>query len=364
MSDGVVGTNRELRSRRALIGAIAVVVALAACGGGPVAEDTTLESSSAPDTMAGTTQDLGTPDGDVSTAPGNEHDPTAYLTEMTTLVVEYRDEVAAFPADYAAANPPSATDQDSVAFMTGFLLGLAEIGLEHADAIDRVVAPRSFQDAHRAYADAVRRLYERWREVVAGLTTPDQLEAFWAALVDPSTGIPAPLADLDVAFIEACQNLELAAANSGHLLDMLCPQPPAQALVLEVEVGDSWTAAPDPLPLGDGLVELRIVNTGHDPVRPVVLDIFEGDPVDLPVVGGLVDISRSGVFDPPSGHAPFGVAYPDGLLGDDSHLLAEPPELLPGEFVDARLWISGDIVVFDYRAGEFEAGSYVVIART
>jgi hypothetical protein len=344
-----------MRTERAPIIVIATVVVLAACG----TSEPSLGGDPAGGEVSSTTLALDTNTTAAPLPTTQPEDPTAYLVELSNLVAEYMDRAGRFGQDYTEQNAQPVTEQEKIDFMAGFLDGLADAPLEHAAAVAAVAAPSSFEAAQYRYVNSLRLLYEEWRHTISGFTTLAELEAFWA-----SASLPGSLGDLQLEFIAACTELEETAAAAGYALDMQCPEPPPEVFEVTVEVGSGWIATPHRLPRGTDLVAIQITNASAEPIRPVVLDIFQGDPTNLPVGEGLVDLSLSGVTDPSSGYAAFGLAYPNGLLGDDSRVQGEPPELSPGESITVQLWVSGDVVIFDYRDGEYEAGSYLVIERS
>lgn len=219
-----------------------------------------------------------------------------------------------------------------------------------------VIPPAAFADAHAHYVDAYFAHFEPILEHTEQLKTVADWEEWWTTLSDTSESY--------VALAEACQEVVDTAAADGYGVDLLCLTPPSEAIEVNVEMGSAWVASPDVVPTGDVVVELAVTNVGDSPVRVVVLDVFDGDPLGLPIENGLVDLAVSGVTfnsDTPSTH--FGVAYPDVFFGEDSQLGEPPPEVGPGETVYATVHGSGPIVVFDYTAGQFEAGAHVVIQR-
>ena len=316
--------------------------------------------------------------------PADGQELEAYLVEMSNLAADIDSQAAEFECSYNEQfwpgfcdgnfveegeefePPPEPTEEEQLEYQRGLWLGTFDLRLAHADVLESVVAPTGFESAHQAHAAAYRAYFTLLRDGVAGLTTLSEFELFFAPLFDPLAAVPADLERALFGAVDACESLEQMAAEAGLQADLGCPTPPPKPVSVDVEVGDVWVAAPNPLEVGEGLVTMRITNTGAEPIRPVVLDIFEGDALDLPVVDGVVDLSRDGEFDPSSGFAAFGLAYPghEVLFGEDSTVIGEAPELLPGESVEAVVWSEGTMVVFDYEPGEFEAGAYVVVERS
>jgi hypothetical protein len=248
-----------------------------------------------------------------------------------------------------------------------YWLDYFDLYVAHADVLDAVDAPSGFESAHHDYVNSYRDYFSYVRDQVARFGDLDELFEFFNAIFDPLAALPVEHEQLLLAAVETCRSLEELGTDAGYRTDLGCPTPPPEPISMTVEIGDQWSATPNPLPVGDGLVQVTITNTGAEPIRPVVLDIFEGDPLDLPIIDGVVDLSRSGVsFDASSRFSYFGIVYPghEMLFGEDSTVLGEPPELLPGESIEAVIWSEGTMVVFDYQPGGFETGAYVVVERS
>ena len=116
----------------------------------------------------------------------------------------------------------------------------------------------------------------------------------------------------------------------------------------------------------DAQLEMVLTNVGDESIRPVVISIFGGDPTNPPIVDGIVDLSQSGVSDANSSLAAFGLEYPDVealFTQGDSRVTGEVPLLDPGDSIAISVFGSGPFVIFDYRQGEFQAGSFVVIEQ-
>jgi len=353
---------------------LAVVLGIFAAGCGPATSEETVTTpavSATPDTIAPTTG--------VSAEPSaaNE-DVSAYLVEMANLAADIDSQAAEFECSYNEQfspgfcdgnfveeggefePPPEPTEEEQLEYQRGLWLGMFDLHLAHADVLESTVAPSGFESAHQAYAAAYRAYFALLRDGVAGLATLSEFELFFAPLFDPLAAVPADLEGALFRAVDACGSLEEMAAEAGVRADIGCPTPPPKPVSVDVEVGDVWVAAPNPLEVGEGLITMRITNTGAEPIRPVVLDISEGEPLDLPIVNGVVDLSRSGEFDPASGYAEFYLHY----AGENWEVNGDPLELSPGQSVDAVIWSEQVLVVFDYRQGEFESGAHLVIDRS
>ena len=358
-----------MKSRLGLL-VVAWAIVSVACG-----TDQTVSATTEATTSSSTT----------STTEPDEGDAVSdYLVLMSNLDADIGNQVGEFECSYNEQfspgfcgggfveegeefePPPEPTEEEQLEYQSGYWLGTFDLHLAHADVLESVVAPTGFESAHQEYAAAYRSYFAFLRDGVAGLTTMAEFESFLNPLFDPLATIPADLERVLFGAVDACRALEQMAAEAGFRADLGCPNPPPKPVSVDVEVGDVWVAAPNPLEVGEGLVTMRITNTGDEAIRPVVLQIFEGDPLNLPVVGGVVDISRSGEFEATGRYAGFHLAYAgeNEVFIDESGVTGEPPELLPGESVDAVIWSEGTMVVLDYRQGEFEAGAYVVIERS
>ena len=242
------------------------------------------------------------------------------------------------------------------------LSGLIEGMGEHATALAALSAPSGFESAHSDYVDAIQAWVDQMRTDSADLTTPDEIFDYLSMIFFGFEVTPAMEA-LMLAQATSCRTLEQLGNEAGYSVHLGCPQEPMEALTVDVQMGGPWMADPNPLVAFEGDVDMTLTNVGDEPIQPVVIVIFEGDPTDLPIVDGVVDLSLSGVTDPSSGFASFGVEYPN-VFGEGDSKVGEVPTLAPGETVTNTMFGgSSVIVVFDYRAGEFEAGSYIVIER-
>lgn len=312
------------------------------------------------------------------TADGEEVE--AYLVEMSNLASDLDIQLSDFEITYneqffspatprpgrGTTTPPEPTEEEQFEYQRGFWLGLFDIRLAHADVLASIQPPIGFETAHQKYVNAFRASVTHMHDQVAGFSDLNELLEFLYALFDPLAETSPELEQLVLGWVESCRALEDLGSEAGYRSNLNCPHPRPEAVSVDVEVGDEWTATPNPLAVGDGLVEMTITNTGNEAIRPVVVQIFEGDPLNLPVVDGVVDISQSGFFVPAAGFAHFNLAYAgeDGVFISESGVTGEPPELLPGESVGAVLWVEGPMVVFDYTQGQFESGAFVVIERS
>lgn len=346
------------------------------------------ESEQTSPTTVGTTSPTTTTSTSVSTTElaATDQDVETYLVEMSNLAADLDNRLQEFECSYNEQfspgfcgggfveeaedyePPPEPTDEELLEYQRGYWQGALDLRLAHADMLASIQPPSGFETAHMAYVDDFRAYFAYVEDEIAGFESLSEFEAFFTALFDPLAEVPAEHERLLLAMVESCRSLEILGEDAGFETDLGCPSPPDEPVFVTVEIGEDWSAAPNPLAVGDGLVAMTITNMGTEAIRPVVLDIFEGDPLQLPVVDGVVDLSRSGVvFDElaPSTMPAFGLSYAgEEVFVDEFGISGQPPELSPGASVEAQIWSAGTIVVFDYRPGEFEAGAYVIIDRS
>jgi hypothetical protein len=296
-----------------------------------------------------------------------------YLTTMSNLQGDLLDALSAFEQtfndsfwgeDDVDADEPS--PEDMVRYFKGYFGGTYDLQLSHAIVLSETSAPEGFEDAHEAYVGSYQALIEHLKDTMAGMSTHSEIDEFVRSQFgDPDADITADLAALNLAYIDTCRALELTATEAGYDVSMGCPVPPAETATIAVDIGMEWSAVPESLPAGDLIVEMVLTNVGDEPVQPVVVVIFEGDASALPTVGGIVDLSQSGVGQ--AGVTSFGLLYPgdhDIFTEGDSDVTGEVPVLEPGDSVTIEFFTSSTtIVVFDYGQGKFEAGSYIVIEQ-
>ena len=370
---------------RAAASLLAIGVLLVSCGPQatePSSSTTEQTFSEVTTTFAMTTTGEST---STSEQSGTGADVESYLVEMSNLAADVESELGDFECSYNEQfwpgfcsgefveegeefePPPQPSEEEMFAIQQGLWLGMFDIRLAHADVLGAVPAPPGFEEAHQKYVDSYRAYFDLLRDQVAGFVEPDELFEFLNAIFDPLTPLSPELETLLLGMVDSCRSLEDLASDAGYRADLACPEPPPEAETVAVEVGDEWSATPNPLPVGDGLVQMTITNTGNSNLRPVVIHIFSGDPLDLPFVDGVLDISRDGVFEPGSGFAEFALAYPGHevvFTEGDSKVTGEVPDLAPGQSIEVVVWSEESIVVLDYGADEFENGAYVVVERS
>lgn len=315
------------------------------------------------------------------TADGREVE--AYLAEMSNLAADLGIQLSDFECSYNEQfspgfcggfeegggfveegeefeAPPEPSEEELFEYQRGYWSGTFDIHLAHADVLEGVVPPRGFESAHQDYANSYRAYFTYLNDQVTAQSDLNELFGFLDAFFDPLAEVSPELEQLLLGAVKSCRSLEDLGSEAGYETNLDCPTPPPEAISVDIEADDEWSANPNPLQVGDGLVQMTITNTSSEPIRPVVLDIFAGDPLDLPVIDGVVDISRSGEFDPASGYSEFYIHY----AGENWEATGEPLQLSPGESVEAAVWSEQTLVVFDYQPGEFEAGAFVVVERS
>lgn len=290
--------------------------------------------------------------------------PTDYLVEMSNLSADFLAELGGFPERFAAENPQPTDDAEMTEFLRGYGRGVVDMGIAHVDQLEQLAPPESLGEAHNRHAEALRALFTELQSKMDEIENLEDMDAVLSPFYSESPIFRPPFADLFEEWTASCRALEESATREGYEVVMNCPQPPTETTEVDVAVsiGDSWTATPDILPSGHIDVWLTVTNTDGDAVHPVVLQIFEGDPLNLPIRNGRVEVTRSMTLDPESPYAYFGLMYPDELLVTGGVTIGDAPPLEPGEsFEIGSSGPSSSYVVFDYRPGEFEAGAYVVI---
>ena len=343
-----------------LIVALGLALVISACASGETgpAEDPTTTTTTATTTTA--------------PPPTTEEpiDPEAvedYLVQMTNLDGDLGDQQMEFERQ-VNDRPEPTTEEEAIEGFRDFWVGTFELNLGYIDAVDALQPPASFATAHDEYVVAYRGLFQKSRDDVSGFTTMDEFDAFMAAIFDPAIPPSEEMDQLNSSYIIACKNLEQLGRDAGFDFSLGCPEEPPAVVAVDVQVGGPWQADPNPIGVTGAHVVLTLTNVGDEPIQPVVIAVFEGDPTNLPVIDGVVDLTRSGISsDAESDFTLFGLIYPD-VSGDqgDSIVSNPPPILAPGESVELDGFDFsgfGLIVIFDYRQNEFQAGSFVVIEQ-
>ncbi|HEX7100772.1 MAG TPA: hypothetical protein VF377_16205, partial [Acidimicrobiia bacterium] len=144
-------------------------------------------------------------------------------------------------------------DQLLVDYAVAFFGGLFDVSLGIVDQLDAMTPPSEFRELHGAFANSYRALATDHRERILGVRSLSELEAVTITLFDELAAKPPEVVRLQDAFRKACTDLEEAAADMGIDADLSCPPPPPEVESVEVEVGGTWQAVPNPLPASDAV---------------------------------------------------------------------------------------------------------------
>ena len=335
-----------------------LALSLSSCGGQPVDSVDTPTTGPVVSTTKPTTL---TTLPNVTTTTADVQLIEDYLVEMSNLDGNLLDNLTRFEEEYNQSFGDSGEDpseEDMLRNAEGYWVGTYDLQLEHIDLLADVTAPAGFVGVHDEYVSAYRELTLHLKTTIGEFSTLSEWDLFGKWLfgeVEP----PADFEVLNTAYVESCRNLEQTGVEAGYGSSLGCPQPPPEAVTVDVQVGGQWSASTNPLPSGELDLEMEITNVGDETIRLAVATVFEGDPTTLPVADGIVDLRRSGVTE--TGFTAFGLLYPDDR---DSENAPTPvaPDLKPGETLTLTVFLSSNsIVVFDNRPGEYEAGNYIVI---
>jgi hypothetical protein len=143
-----------------------------------------------------------------------------------------------------------------------------------------------------------------------------------------------------------------------------------------IEITDtSWTATPVSVEAGGGSFSITVVNSGTEQEEFAVVSLFGGDPATLPMVDGLLDLSRDGLFaDAENAEvATFRVVYPDYERREGEGVppgVLTPDMVAPGEETTVKVGgfegggEPGTYVVLSWKPGGYEEGDYTSFAVT
>ncbi len=110
-----------------------------------------------------------------------------------------------------------------------------------------------------------------------------------------------------------------------------------------------------------GGVQVLVVNDTDDPKQVVFISIIAGSPDDLPVVDGLVDVSRCNqIFGDPDEENPSPASFGCfGHLGEATPI--EVVQVNTGETLPVDDGVPAGIhLIIDHRMGGYEEGRYAV----
>ncbi len=317
--------------RRLQFAAVAALLLAAACAGTDVAEtgsETPIESGTTPDSQ----------DNDQSVSED-------YLVALSDLLGE---------ADNREENCVEATAGAEVNVQEIF--GDCVIGPFDADTslLAALVAPQSLATQHEDYLASRNDWYETAALLAARLTT---FEDAAAISQDPD------FVRTTDALASRCQALETAANETGFTVSLSCPVPEQPAPTEQVTAtidSAGWVIEPAGMIDSGGGVVLTITNVDDQPRQPIVAMLFDGDPSDLPLRDGAVDLGQAGVVsdaDAETAAAHFGLVWPESD-GADSPETA--PDLAPGDSIDIAV-LPGNYVVFDQLPGAYTAGELATL---
>lgn len=326
--------------RRSKFAAVAVALALlaAACGGD--------EGSG---TSSETTVDAGTAAG-----TGDPARIEAYLVEVSNILAEAANTTESCEED--VSNTPDLTEEELFQQGFGCVIGTFD---STTSSFAELVVPQGLKPSHEAYVAS----RQAWSEVATPLV--EQLVSFAdveSILEDPDFIIT------NDAVTERCHDLEAEASGAGFSVSMDCEGPvPSEDLggppVSEVTAtidSRGWIIEPAGMIDTGGGVLLTITNGDDRTRQPVVADLFDGNPSQLPLRDGALDLRQAGVVSDPTVSpevAHFGLAWPEPD-GEDSRENA--PDLAPGDSILVQL-LPGNYVILDHLDGAYEAGEFATL---
>jgi hypothetical protein len=291
----------------------------------------------------------------------NALDLDAYLVALINTTADWGDCAPKVERDLNDAQPDEPTEAYMLEYAQAYVGGHLDCWQGEHDAIAALQAPAEAAAAHAglvtgraAYLAAMR----------AGYDEAEIGDDYFTLLFDPPPLVVAAYID----WVEGCRAVEAVATSNGIDADLQCPMPPGGPPVqvtVTIEASD-WSVEPSGVieDTGGG-VEITIVNQDDVAHRPMIIAIFSGSPAELPIVDGVLDLSRCGVSsdasDPSPPPAYFGCEYPEHLGDNVAYVIGE---LAPGESITVPVSGAGDggtFVVIDHIAGAYDAGQYMVI---
>jgi hypothetical protein len=226
---------------------------------------------------------------------------------------------------------------------------------------DAIAALEPSAEAAAAHADLVESRATHLTALRAAFDNGETADDYFRLLFEPPPDVIAAFA----IWGDACIALEAVAKSNSVDAELSCPVPPPGAVTpvtVFVDVSE-WLAEPEGVLQDEGSgVEITIVNSDDAPHRPVIIFLFSGSSSTLPIVDGVLDLSRCNVVfneeDPSPPPAYFGCEYPTSL-GDNVRAVEE---LAPRDSVQVMVGSGGGtLVVLDYLPGAYEAGHFVVL---
>jgi len=325
------------RSRFAAV-AVALVLLAAACGGdggSGTSSETTVEAG----TAAGT---------------GDPARIEAYFVEVSNILAEAANTTESCEED--VFNTPDLTEEELFQQGFGCVIGTFD---STTRSLAELVVPQGLEPSHEAYVAS----RQAWSEVATPLV--EQLVSFEdaAAIFEDPEFIRT-----NDALAGSCEVLESEASGAGFSVSMDCEGPVPSEDLGGPPVGEvtatidsrGWIIEPAGMIDTGGGVLLTITNGDDRTRQPVVADLFDGDPSQLPLRDGAVDLRQAGVVSDPDADpevAHFGLAWPEPD-GDDSRETA--PDLAPGDSILVQL-LPGNYVILDHLDGAYEAGEFATL---
>lgn len=377
-----MGDARRKRVRvghRTGLGSAIVVVALASasCSGAEGAPSTT---EPAPLTSLAAESETTTTTQATTTTHAVEASSTTAATSTTVAVAvidgylnefyvldqalegRFADFEETFNSGYFEEHGEPQTEEASLDYARSFWVARLGPVLDHVDAVASLEAPPGFVEAQSGYVSTYRAYVESIVTAVEGAASSEEFQAVFEPLFDPFVRLPDDLHAALVAYVPACSDLEEVAADAGFKLDLDCPPPPLYASTgwPAIEIEDTeWTVAPAHRVSPYDQFPLTVINR-TDTDQPFVVVRLNGiAPEQLPVAGGLLDLSAEGPPGSCEDCGPFEIVYSTGDEGID------PPAIVgPGEEITVRIGgVAGGgepahYVVVSHRPGGYESGSF------
>ena len=283
-------------------------------------------------------------------------DPTGATSSLTTSegsavadIDEYVQRRLAIRADGEARlvslmegieQPPEPT----LGFVREIWVGFMDVLSAEADALDALEVPAALTSAHEAYLTAYQDIVSSVREAMAGFVSLEEFGGYHLEDFFTSPRLTADHPETLFRLGASCYSLDLSLIEAAQAEQLPCPP----IAVVEIDAGEEWNATTQVAPVG-GWLELRVTNNGVEAMELVVIEIVDGDPFDLPVVDGMVDLSQADQAE--SSGATF-------------NLISPASSYAPGEGFATKTASENTIVVFDNGVGRFEAGAVIVITRS
>lgn len=224
------------------------------------------------------------------------------------------------------------------------------------DELAALAPPAEAVGAHDAFVGARAAYLSEWRAMVAA-AGPGDFEHNFELSFGPMG------ATLD-AYIDAVCTLQGLATSEGFEVDLHCPTVEGEAieapLVTVVLEDEGWSVEPSAVVEDPGTgIELAVENRTDREWFIGFVDVFAGSADDLPIVDGVIDVSRCNqIFGDDPDPSPANIGCPSAT-GEGEH---EAEQVFPGQthFLDAGI-PTGTHVVLDFSPGGYEAGNWIVV---